>query len=472
MSTWWSGPVGPGHDGPEGGPGGPGRVGAWFTRTMSGAANSGIGYAEAAGAAVWAGARGAAGMARQVWIEDRPRRQFLRASRRRRWWDKGGEWRLLVGLEVIGVAAFVTARTAWRITRNAPGGARAGAEQGWRQARTRRAGNDPGTGSTGPAWASGPTRTGSTGPAWTGQARPDPDPVIEVTVDDLPRQPRPAGGAPGPTGPVQTEVIIDVDDQADVDVDDQAGPGRPRPAPAAAGRGPSVLWSPDFDDYATGRIGAEQIRCVLCEQAPCACPPMGSPESRSPEYLALIDRRHGRTPRPAASSTPRRTPSSTSVRSPQDTGVGRPVAQLPEAGTSTQPGNTTQEEDLMSMPSLAVNAAARGGGVQTSLGGELASPADLLAEASHVQTLAERAATVQAQLDAWAAGLPELVTAAPWGTGAVASAADGIAQAQGTDGLRETITGLHGALDAADELGESLGSIGATGSVDALAGGQ
>ncbi len=102
----------------------------------------------------------------------------------------------------------------------------------------------------------------------------------------------------------------------------------------------------------------------------------------------------------------------------------------------------------------------------------MSSPADLLAEASHVQTLAERAATVQDQLDAWAAGLPDAVTGAPWGTGAVASAADGIAQAQGTDDLRETITGLHSALDQADELGESLDSIGATGSVDALGSGQ
>jgi hypothetical protein len=162
---------------------------------------------------------------------------------------------------------------------------------------------------------------------------------------------------------------------------------------------------------------------------------------------------------PAASSAPARTP--------QNTVGGQPVALLPADGTTTA---TTQEDPLMSMPALA--SAAASGSVSTSLGGELAGPADLLAETSHVQSLAERAAAVKDQLESWAAGLPDLVTGAPWGTGAVASAADGIAQAQGTDNLRETITGLHGALDSADELGESLGSIGATGSVDALAGGQ
>ena len=48
-------------------------------------------------------------------------------------------------------------------------------------------------------------------------------------------------------------------------------------------------WSPDFDAYATGRISADQIRCVLCRHAPCACPAFGTPE-----YLALVDRLHGR----------------------------------------------------------------------------------------------------------------------------------------------------------------------------------
>jgi hypothetical protein len=124
----------------------------------------------------------------------------------------------------------------------------------------------------------------------------------------------------------------------------------------------------------------------------------------------------------------------------------------------------------MSMPNLAANAAA--GTAPTTLGGELTGPEALLAEASHVQGLTERAADVHDQLNAWADGLPDLVTAAPWGTNDVASAADGIAQAEGTDNLRETITGLHAALDQADQLGESLGSIGATGSVEALANGQ
>jgi hypothetical protein len=30
-------------------------------------------------------------------------------------------------------------------------------------------------------------------------------------------------------------------------------------------------WSPDFDGYASGEIGLSEVRCLLCEQAPCAC---------------------------------------------------------------------------------------------------------------------------------------------------------------------------------------------------------
>jgi hypothetical protein len=48
-------------------------------------------------------------------------------------------------------------------------------------------------------------------------------------------------------------------------------------------------WSPDLDAYATGQVSAAQVRCALCTNAPCACPPFGTPE-----YFDLIDRRHGR----------------------------------------------------------------------------------------------------------------------------------------------------------------------------------
>jgi hypothetical protein len=51
----------------------------------------------------------------------------------------------------------------------------------------------------------------------------------------------------------------------------------------------NVLWSPDFDAYATGELPPERVRCVLCLTAPCSCPPFGTPE-----YFALIDARHGR----------------------------------------------------------------------------------------------------------------------------------------------------------------------------------
>ena len=50
-----------------------------------------------------------------------------------------------------------------------------------------------------------------------------------------------------------------------------------------------AVWSPDLDDYASGQLDAIRVRCALCHRAPCDCPPFGTPE-----YLSLIDRRHGR----------------------------------------------------------------------------------------------------------------------------------------------------------------------------------
>lgn len=51
----------------------------------------------------------------------------------------------------------------------------------------------------------------------------------------------------------------------------------------------SVRISDDFDAYAEGRIDAHQIRCVLCQHRPCDCPEFGTPE-----YMELVNRRHGR----------------------------------------------------------------------------------------------------------------------------------------------------------------------------------
>jgi hypothetical protein len=52
-----------------------------------------------------------------------------------------------------------------------------------------------------------------------------------------------------------------------------------------------ALWSPDFDAYASGQLDAASVRCALCQQAPCDCPPFGTPA-----YIALINQRHGRGP--------------------------------------------------------------------------------------------------------------------------------------------------------------------------------
>lgn len=48
-------------------------------------------------------------------------------------------------------------------------------------------------------------------------------------------------------------------------------------------------FSPDFDAYASGKLDAGKVRCVLCGKAPCQCPPFGTDG-----YFALLDRVHGR----------------------------------------------------------------------------------------------------------------------------------------------------------------------------------
>lgn len=51
----------------------------------------------------------------------------------------------------------------------------------------------------------------------------------------------------------------------------------------------SVLFSPDFEAYAAGKLPAASVRCVLCGNAPCNCPPFGHPA-----YFVLCDFRHGK----------------------------------------------------------------------------------------------------------------------------------------------------------------------------------
>lgn len=48
--------------------------------------------------------------------------------------------------------------------------------------------------------------------------------------------------------------------------------------------------SPDLNAYATGQKAAHEVKCALCEHAPCNCPEFGTPE-----YFALLDARHGRS---------------------------------------------------------------------------------------------------------------------------------------------------------------------------------
>jgi len=50
-----------------------------------------------------------------------------------------------------------------------------------------------------------------------------------------------------------------------------------------------TVWSPDFPAFLEGKVDASAMRCALCEKSPCECPAFGTPE-----YFALLDRRHGR----------------------------------------------------------------------------------------------------------------------------------------------------------------------------------
>lgn len=55
-------------------------------------------------------------------------------------------------------------------------------------------------------------------------------------------------------------------------------------------KGISVVVSPDFDAYTSGKLDASTVRCALCTHSPCDCPPFGSAA-----YFELINRVHGRT---------------------------------------------------------------------------------------------------------------------------------------------------------------------------------
>lgn len=59
--------------------------------------------------------------------------------------------------------------------------------------------------------------------------------------------------------------------------------------PVAAARALGAIWSEDLDAYAAGQIDAGRITCALCLCRPCRCPPFGSPD-----YMRLLDARHGR----------------------------------------------------------------------------------------------------------------------------------------------------------------------------------
>jgi hypothetical protein len=59
--------------------------------------------------------------------------------------------------------------------------------------------------------------------------------------------------------------------------------------PVAVVNSLGAIWSDDFDAYASGELDISQVTCCRCTCRPCRCPAFGTPE-----YLALVDFRHGR----------------------------------------------------------------------------------------------------------------------------------------------------------------------------------
>lgn len=104
---------------------------------------------------------------------------------------------------------------------------------------------------------------------------------------------------------------------------------------------------------------------------------------------------------------------------------------------------------------------------RTSLGGELAGPADLKAQAVHVQALLEQARVAEAKIAEWQGNLATYVSGASWGTGPLKSTSASLSQTPVGE-LREHLPTLTQAVAEAKRLGELLGSVGAQGDMRAL----
>jgi hypothetical protein len=100
---------------------------------------------------------------------------------------------------------------------------------------------------------------------------------------------RPAPGVTVPAPPSMS-ARLDAARVFDVTLPPAPGAGPAVTGPAAALDRLGAVWSADFGGYASGQLDASQVRCVLCQLAPCDCPPFGTPA-----YHVLVDRVHGRT---------------------------------------------------------------------------------------------------------------------------------------------------------------------------------
>ncbi len=404
-----------------------------------------IEFTSAAGAATWGGIRGAQKVAGAIWVADRPRRRRVRERRRRRWWRRRGWWRFLVAVEAIGVGGWIVGRTTWRMARATPSmaaGARTGAGAGWTQGRDRARARP---------WFTRP-------------------PVVEVTVQDK----------PAPRRADQPEDIVDAEivDQAPEPAAPPALASAPTPSPSpTAPASTPVPQAPSFPgpipDRRTAAPGSRIDDLVRLPDGSLGRPtdPQEHPDLVRPgTWARLPDGALGQITAVDGERIQVRTATGTRWIAPIDPSpdlertaeIDEPVAPVVPptlGGYPATDATTTQEEPPMTTYPPAHSSLT---------GGELGSPADLLTEIAHVNALAERAGVVESEIQTWARGLGDQITAAPWSTGAVAAAADAVSEFSDMSDLRQRISVLYAALGQADALGESLATVGATGSVEAL----
>lgn len=478
------------------------------------------------GAVVGAG-KAAAG----IWVADRPRRQMVRLSRRRRWLQRRGWWRAAVVLELVGIGAFMGGRAAVRAVRGVPGGAAQGARTGWatgrgraqdrrgtRSGRPRRTPGPPPGATDGQDWdwgaphpSPGPTTPGPSGPTAGPTSGPTPaasGSAGEAIVDAEILCGRPgcdtvlSADDPGPLCPPcqagHTAQAVGDDVQVSVHVAAPTDPSPPEPRIIRDGYGGRDWIAPGDGDVVAS--SAEDLEREGTRR------PDGRPETdrdrrffdlRDAGYLGPIDQDHHPvasmdidarrlTPQevaaaiaaggyPLAQPAPEAAPTPAAAPQMSD---GHPAAGPGPTGST--PGESinqhdhehddVQEDTGMSTTDMTITSGSGGSGVQggAQMGQQLTAVGDLRAEVTVMRGYVETGAAMLRELESWAAGLPDQVAAAEWSTEAVTQAAVGLAEARTVEEVRSGITSLLSAAAEAERLGQALAVGGATKGVAGL----